>query len=76
MALLFATQADATAANATIAASMGLGDPGDVTTTWDMPKEDANGKWVVTRPEDRFMAGVTGYVEGSPAWPADQGMGA
>lgn len=76
MALMFSTQAAAAAAVVTINASMVLapGD-GDVTTTWDVPRQDANGNWVVARPDDRFMVGVSGYTDGTPTWPADPGLG-
>lgn len=75
MALLFASKALADPAVATINDAMGLHASGDVTIRWDVPKQDANGKWVVTKPEDRFMAGVTNYTEGNPVWPAAPVMG-
>jgi hypothetical protein len=75
MALLFDTKAAADATTTTITTAMGLGPgDGDVTLVWDVPRQDTNGKWVVSKPEDRFMAGVSGYTEGQPTWPADPGM--
>jgi hypothetical protein len=73
MALLFNSQSTALAAIDLINTAMGLGPSnGDVTLTWAVPREDAAGRWVVAKPEDRFLTGVTGYSEGSPQWPTEE----
>lgn len=76
MALLFTSKALADAEITKMNAAMGIHANGNITATWDIPKQDANGKWVATKPEDRFMAGVVNYTEGAPVWPAGLGIGA
>lgn len=73
--LLHASKAFADANVARITAAMGLHPNGNVTARWDVPRLDANGKWVVTKPEGRHMGDVDRYTEGEPVWPADPGMG-
>jgi hypothetical protein len=75
MALLFDSEAAALAAVSAINGNMGLGVAGDVTTTWDRPREDAEGSWVIAKPEERFMPGVADHSEGDPIWQPDPGMG-
>ena len=74
MYLLFPDQASALEATSTISSNMGIPINGGVTSAWDVPREDANGSWVVTKPEDRFMTSVVGFVVGEPVWPDDEGM--
>jgi hypothetical protein len=47
--LVFDTEAEALAAEAEIVACMNLA-PGAVTERWDIPREVADGRWVITKP--------------------------
>lgn len=64
IALVFATQAAAETAQATIAKAMGLGDPGDTTARWDDPKPTIDGKWCIAVPDARFMPGMPAPTNG------------
>ena len=33
------------------------------TEDWDVPRQDANGKWYIKKPREQFMLGVEGFVE-------------
>lgn len=61
MYLIFDNKQDAESANNQISQNMGL--TGDVTNVWDIPQETADGKFVITKPENRFMTDVSSYQE-------------
>ncbi len=69
MMLVFATQADANAAQAQITANMGF--TGAITTQWAIPQQRAtDAKWYFLKPDDSRMTGVTGVTQEEflPSW--------
>jgi hypothetical protein len=77
--LIFGDRQAADDAVARIDANMGFPgtDPADVTSSWAVPRETADGKWAIEMPpKPADLAGVEGYVEtDAPAWPEESGMG-
>ena len=66
--LAFATQTNADAEDAKITASMTFAGP--ITKRWDTPRQIPDKRWIIAKPEDRYMVGVTGYtvVIYDPKW--------
>jgi hypothetical protein len=67
---LYPSQAEAEADVAIIDARMGF--TGNITTTWAVPRETADGQWAIPSPDDD--SGLSGSV-GAPEWPAESGIG-
>lgn len=59
--IVYATAELAEAAQADIAAAMGLGRLGMVTTRWADPRQTAGGQWAIPSPDDEG--------DDEPAWP-------
>ena len=64
--LVFETYETAHQADVTITVNMNLSEGSN----WGEPRQRINGDWVIPKPEDRWMDGVTGYAEKeySPNW--------
>lgn len=48
--LVFNTEAQAIAAEAQISASMGF--TGSITSRWDIPRQCADGRWIIAKPPE------------------------
>jgi hypothetical protein len=70
--LIFATESEALAADATISAAMGLPrigtncgtgepDPGAPTLRWAIPRQILDGRWVIPSPDDSGVEGEIGW---------------
>ena len=61
MYLQFENKQDAETANRQISQNMGLGSLGDVTTAWSDIAETADTKFVILKPEERFVTDVINF---------------
>jgi len=61
MYLLFETLQEAETANSQISENMKF--TGDITTAWDIPQGTDEGKFIITKPDDKFMTGVNNFQE-------------
>jgi hypothetical protein len=61
MYLQFNTKTEAEKANNKISQNMGL--TGNCTTDWDIVQETADGKFIIYKPEERFMTGIANFQE-------------